>query len=369
VEQQNAGHNSEARDLFAACRLPQCLPAVRKECTKQYMSLAAGTGTRGESGGAATEVAETSASSLGPTCSGAWKAAVEKQKAGHLSEARELFGSCRQASCLPAVRKECAKQFDQLEGDIPSVVAVVTDASGEPRTDVEVKVDGHLLATNLDGRSVAVDPGVHEFSFSSKDGDVFGTQKIMVAEGQRNRLISAAVPGAEGDVTEKPKKPAMAAAKRPAATKVSLAATHAPDTSTSAGEGDDSNDSGADATVTKPGSNFHTPALTYVFAATGLVGLGGAGLLTYWGRKDATSLSVCSPHCPQSSADHIHQLYLGADVALGVGVAALVGSYWAYAHAKSKANSEEMGKETETAYVFGVQPVQSGAVGTIGGTF
>ena len=327
----------------------------------------------------ASETTEAAAPALTPSCAAAWRAAVEHQKNGQLNEARDLFAACRQAACLPAVRKECSKQYDQMETDIPSVVAVVTDDAGEPRTDVEVKCDGKVVAASLDGRSVPVDPGVHEFSFC-KDGEVFATQKIMVAEGQHHRLISASVPPPPGSEPKKATPPvAKRAAKGATPAKVNLAAAEpaaadqakeegdeSSDKSSSSGGGDSGN---ADATlVAKTEAKSHTSGFTYVLAATGLVGVGGYGLLTYWGRKDNQMLSSCAPACINQNTDHIHKLYLGADVSLGVGIAALAGSYLVYTLTHNSGNKEEAAG-TETAYRFDLQPTQSGAVASVAGRF
>src|SRR5207249_4142777 len=69
----------------------------------------------------------------------------------------------------------------------------------------------------------------------------------------------------------------------------------------------------------------------YLLMGTSLAGIAGYVMLTYWGRQDNELLSRCTPSCPQSSVDHIRNLYLGADVSLGVGVtAAFVAATWLY---------------------------------------
>jgi len=315
------------------------------------------------------------ASSGGPTCGAAWRSAVEHQKSGQLQEARELFAACRQASCSPAMRKECSKQYDQLESDIPSVVAIVTDQAGEPRTDVEIKCDGRLLASQLDGRSVPVDPGVHEFSFS-KDGDVFATQKVMVAEGQHHRLIAAAVPGAGGAESKRAEVNIVVplASKKvaaPVAPKIKLASAREPEAAKPAVAQKDEDGDVATPIVTataKEDSGKHIPATSYLLGGVGVLGIGGYGLLTYWGRKDNSMLTNCSPICLNSNSDHVKKLYLGADISLGVGIAALAGSYLVYTLSHNNAaNKEEMA--TEQAYVLDVRASSSGAVASFSGSF
>ena len=61
---------------------------------------------------------------------------------------------------------------------------------------------------------------------------------------------------------------------------------------------------------------------------SGLAAIAGYGVLTVWGRGDNDQLAKCTPNCPQASVDHIHNLYLAADISLGVGVAAVLTGGW-----------------------------------------
>jgi hypothetical protein len=120
----------------------------------------------------------------------------------------------------------------------------------------------------------------------------------------------------------------------------------------------------------EPTPKRRIPVLSVVSAGVGLASLGAGALLTYWGRKDSDLLGPCSPSCPQSSADHVHSLYLAADISIGVGLAALAGSYWAYAHSRStaqEAGGEEVAVRSTPTLV--VAPTPSGAVGALSGRF
>jgi len=98
---------------------------------------------------------------------------------------------------------------------------------------------------------------------------------------------------------------------------------------------------------------------SYVLLGTSLAGVAGYGVLTYWGRKDNDKLAVCSPDCAQSDVDHIDRLYLGANLSLGVGVAALLGGayvMWRNHHSYSLER-------------VAVEPTRSGALATFSGSF
>src|SRR4029077_9552446 len=127
-------------------------------------------------------------------CNSAYKeyrAAQADEQAGHLVTAKDLYQSCSRATCAGLVQK-CSAKYLALTADLPSVVPVVTDEAGEPHVDVQVKVDGELVSSRLDGRGITVEPGVHEFAFVG-GGGVSTTQKIMIIEGQKNRPIAATI--------------------------------------------------------------------------------------------------------------------------------------------------------------------------------
>src|SRR6185295_4261712 len=66
------------------------------------------------------------------------------------------------------------------------------------------------------------------------------------------------------------------------------------------------------------------PVAPWVLTGMGAASLTAFGLLTYWGRQDDQLLvRDCSPDCKPESIDHIRNLYLGAKISLGVGLAAL----------------------------------------------
>lgn len=313
-------------------------------------------------------------------CVDNYKTGLENEQSGKLRQARELFIKCSKASCGSPLREECTTRFTQLSTDIPSVVPMVTDDAGGPQTDVEVRVDGERLTSSLDGHSFLLDPGVREFSFS-KDGRVFATQRVMIIQGQRNRLISASMqPAGDTKRPAKVKKSAPALAVAAATETAEPPAPVEPLTPRVTPHSQPPVDLQPPAKVEAKGDepeiklateereSSGTPALTYVLAGTGVAALGAGAMLIYWGRKDNSQLSGCSTdttNCPKGTIDHIHNLYLAGNIALGVGVASLGAAYWAYAHASSS------GKESSSreAYRFDVQPAKGGGVASLGGSF
>jgi hypothetical protein len=303
------------------------------------------------------------------SCVSSYKSAQEQEQSGRLVDAKELFLTCAKPACGSVLLQECSSRFTRLNSDIPSVVLLVTDGSGAPLVDVQVRMDGEQLVSRLDGHSLPVDPGIHEFTYATA-GTVFATQKVMILQGQRNVTVAASTrPPAKRTAKERAKERAVALAG--GAPSVVLPGQAAPIEADSPAEPDGAPESGfkgavAGTVTDTTEAKSHAGALTYLLAGAGAAGVGGFALLTYWGRKDNRMLGQCASSCPQSSVDHIQKVYLGANISLGVGVAALGAAYWAYAHARS--TKEETGSH-EQAFMFGVEPTKSGAVAGVSGAF
>jgi len=138
-------------------------------------------------------------------CQVAYQSGQEKESAGQMVEAHKLYLSCSDASCGAATWHACVAANTHLRATLPSIVPIAIDQNGEPRADVEVKLDGQVITSQLNGLSIPVDPGPHELSFSV-GSDVFASTKIDVVEGERNRQVSVSVPAA----ATKPRRPATA---------------------------------------------------------------------------------------------------------------------------------------------------------------
>jgi len=312
-------------------------------------------------------------------CKAAYKGARQLEQSAKLRQARDMLLTCAKATCGALLKQQCTNLYLQLDQDIPSVVPLVTDDSGAPRVNVQVTMDGEVLTSRLDGRSLPVDPGLHEFSFSSDTG-IFATQSIMIVQGQRNRPLSVALHGGEkrgskraalgpasaGGIDAKASldKPAVDKPnlEKPAAEAI-LPEKSVPDKTApeKAAVEMDSSDSSAPNVHPKSGPG----PLPYVLSAAGLAGIGGFALLSTWGSKDNSALSACAPDCSPDSVAHIKRLYLAADVSLGVGIAALgTGLYMLLASPGSKE-----APPTQAKYHFDVKPAPSGGFATVSGSF
>lgn len=276
-------------------------------------------------------------------CMAAYSGGLERQRSGRLREGRELLLECAKTAC-GALQKKCASGAGQLASDIALIVPLVTDEAGAALLDVQVKVDGELLTTRLDGRPLPVDPGVHQFWFSARVGpwpgrEVTTTRAITIEQGQRGPIAISLQPldGAE---------PTLA----PGASTATAEHTEA-DPAVGSGKAvvQAAPEREASPTVRHGGG---TSAFAYLLGGVGILGLGAGGLLTYWGKTDNAALAACTPNCQPSSVDHIRRLYLGADVSFAAGGAALGIAALLFA----------------TSHVD-VEPVHSGAYASFRGVF
>lgn len=128
------------------------------------------------------------------SCVAAHVKGQQSQRAGRLTEAREAFLVCSADGCPNAVRKDCVHWVEEVSNSIPTVVLGAKDRGGRDVFDVKVTVDGAPLVDKLDGKSVAVDPGAHNFRFESP-GMPPVTQKVLVKEGDRARPVDVVFEG------------------------------------------------------------------------------------------------------------------------------------------------------------------------------
>jgi hypothetical protein len=279
--------------------------------------------------------------------------ARERWQSGYLREALDLFQACTPASCGERARR-CRAAVARLEQDLPTVIPVVLDASGAPLVDVQVTLDGQPFTSRIDGRGLAVNPGVHEFSFSTS-GEVFHSEKLLIVEGQRNRLLSVRWAGdaVSASAGSPPSEPAPVGAVPTLAEPRSLAPSSVmpPVTDLSVPTAED------------PPSHSLS-ALTYVVAGTGLAAIGTSLLLVYWGSHDNEKLNRCAPDCNPDSVRHIRRMYIASDITMGAGVAALGVATWLLVSDLTTDHAAPA-----SAYSLDVKPLRSGAFAAFEGAF
>jgi hypothetical protein len=299
----------------------------------------------------------TQASAAAPPPDGACSKNAEQARehvlAGRLRRARAAYAECAQSRCGALRSQQCRSALLQLDADTPTVIPVATDRNGVPQVDVSVSVDGEPLTTHTDGRSVEVDPGMHDFSFRTAQGDV-QSEKVLILQGQRNRVLSVQLLRSAAPAAPSPAPPLPPPSE--AAPPSSGSASHTPLAPAARAPVEDA-PSGS-------GESRPTPLLAYVVGGAGLAAVGSSLLLAHWGREDNLLLDRCAPNCSRESVDHVRHLYIAADITLGAGVVALGAATWLYL---SRPEVEDT--RSARTYRFDVRPIASGAFATVGRAF
>ena len=262
-------------------------------------------------------------------CLDAYDKAQTMRQERKLSAAREQLILCVRSVCPAMIRRDCTDWMVAVEAAMPSVVISARGPDGQDAVDVTVTVDGKPFVSQLDGKAVPLDPGVHAFRFAL-NGAAPVEQRTVILEGVKNRQVAVEFKVA------------------------------------SASSSGSSSASPAPAEDTGPSTTKRPPALAYVLGGVGLVGLGG---LTYFGLSFDSKLSgmdSCKPNCPQSDADSASKTRIFALVSGGVGVVSLGVSTWLFLAPRRHSSAPVSAARATTLDVL---PLDGGAYGSLRGTF
>lgn len=252
-------------------------------------------------------------------CSQSFELAQRLRNDSRYLEANQELLKCSNPSCGDALFQECSKLYAEVQTAIPSVIFQARDSTSDrDLIDVTVTLDGRVLAEQLDGKPVLVDPGNHTFTFSAPNAPPV-QKDIVIRAGEKLRQVVVDL-----DLDSK-NEPAV-----PSDSKPTPVPAHQP---------------------SHESRSRHVPAASYVLGTVGVIGLGTFVALRVVGAGDYHSLETnCSPNCAQSQVDGVKQKYLFSNVALGVGAAALAAAIVVYAVQPSRPS------QGETALVIGPSP-------------
>jgi hypothetical protein len=93
---------------------------------------------------------------------------------------------CAEASCPAAVRRECLRLVDDVNKGIPTIIISAKGPSGADLTAVKVTMDHDVLSEVLDGTALAIDPGIHTFTFEA-GGQRPVTRNLVIREAEKDR--------------------------------------------------------------------------------------------------------------------------------------------------------------------------------------
>jgi hypothetical protein len=209
-------------------------------------------------------------------CVEAHVAVQEKRLAGDLRGAHAAAAICGATDCPAALRTECERWSEDLVTELPSVEIAVTGAL--PAAALALRIDGEPYPL---GGAIALNPGHHSVELMVAGKPT--RRSLHLIQGQRAKLeIDLTTPGPE-PVPEKP------------ATR-----------------------------------EIGTPVGPIVLGAVGVATLGVFAVMGGLGAAEFAELQErCAPHCTETDTDPVDTKLLVADVALGIGSAAVVaGAIW-----------------------------------------
>lgn len=242
-------------------------------------------------------------------CLDAHQDAQKLRNEGRLRDAREKLLVCAAEACPSLVKVDCERWLPEVEHDLPTVVVRVQDESGVDVTDATLTIDGK--ATPLDGKPIALDPGVHAFETTRGSGDSASVvkQQVLVRVGEQNRVVD-----------------------------VHFGAQSKKDESTSSGPS----------------------PLPWILGGVGVVALGGAAYFGLHARSRLNELrDTCAPQCDPADKPAIQRELVISDVLLGAGVVSLGVATYLFVTQKSEA--------PKTA--FSIAPTAHGGFFSVATTF
>src|SRR6188768_2398697 len=218
----------------------------------------------------------------GEQCSAAYERTQTEKLAGHYVAASAAALECSQLVCNSAIVQECVHFYSALESETPTLVFSARKSEGGELTDVRVEMDGKVVAQQITGRPITVDPGLHNFVF------VHPKRGLL-------RLAETARVGDKARVVE-----------------VTFKDPNAKVAST-----------GEQAAPAKKGG---VPVMTWVLGGVGVVALGSFVYFRTSGVNDYNELNdTCSPACNPDDVDPIRKKFTYSYISLGVGAASIAG--------------------------------------------
>jgi hypothetical protein len=136
--------------------------------------------------GALASIPSVAAAQDADACINANESAVTLRKAHKLIDERAALSACAASSCPEAVRASCQQRLAQLNQAIPSIIFIVKDGEGHDLSGVKLTIDGALKGDRLDGSSISLDAGDHEFRFEVP-GQAPVVRHFVLHEKEQNR--------------------------------------------------------------------------------------------------------------------------------------------------------------------------------------
>lgn len=112
---------------------------------------------------------------------------------GKLVDAHKSFLACSATECPPVVAKDCTTWAAEALGATPSIVIDAKDDAGNDVGDAALFIDGALVARQLDGKAIPVDPGSHTIELQRRGSTRHVTHTFIAKEAEKARSIRLTV--------------------------------------------------------------------------------------------------------------------------------------------------------------------------------
>ena len=115
-------------------------------------------------------------------------AAQQLQGDGKLIEARAALELCSAKVCPKAVVEHCIGWLEDIDTTMPTVILAAKGPNGAHVTDVTVREGETAITSSLNGRPIALNPGLHRLVFEHREHGVRELEH-MARAGERNQLV------------------------------------------------------------------------------------------------------------------------------------------------------------------------------------
>jgi len=207
--------------------------------------------------------------------------AQRQRRAKKLLEAKTAMRECAMSECPTMVQQDCLQWIQSIDDQTPSIVFSI-EADGKPATGAKITIDDHDVDAST-ANAVPLNPGLHTYVVSLPP---YAPQSgsLNVLEGQRYRVFNVSFEQPKPKTVQPPPAP-----------------------------------------VVRTETVRPVPLGTWVLLGVGVAGAGAFAGMGLTGKSQERDLKdVCSPNCTDHDLKSMRSLYLGADIAAGVGAAALV---------------------------------------------
>ena len=136
---------------------------------------------------------------------------ADKQRDAQVScSARATSSSfCSDQICPGIVKEDCSRWLGEIRAEVPSLLFRAQEVRGRQVIGVRVYANGTLLTSELDGKTVELDPGDYDIRYEARSG-VTKSERITLKLGERRELSvrSADALESDGRFSSRPAKPA-----------------------------------------------------------------------------------------------------------------------------------------------------------------